>query len=154
MARDAMTGRVELERFVEAQAGVYEQACAELRDGKKRSHWMWFIFPQIRGLGSSPMAIRFAIGSLEEARAYLKHPVLGGRLRECAGIVLGVSGRAGGGKTVGEIFGYPDDLKFHSSMTLFAQAAGDSEGNKVFREALEQCFGGEMDRGTLERTTA
>jgi len=154
MANDAGSDRFGLERFVEAQADVYEQACAELRAGKKRSHWMWFVFPQIRGLGLSPMAMRFAIGSLEEARAYLKHPVLGARLRECAGIVLAVCGRTDGGKTVEGIFGYPDDLKFHSSMTLFARAAGDSEEDSVFREALEQCFGGEMDRGTLERTTA
>ena len=105
-----MVDRFDLERFVEAQAGVYEQACAELRAGRKRSHWMWFVFPQIRGLGSSEMAVRFAISGLEEARAYLEHPVLGPRLRECARIVVGVEG-----KTVEEIFGYPDDLKFHSS---------------------------------------
>jgi uncharacterized protein (DUF1810 family) len=133
----------DLERFVEAQAGVYEQACAELRAGRKRSHWMWFVFPQIRGLGSSPMAVRYAVSSLEEARAYLDHAVLGPRLRECAGIVVGLEGR-----TVGEIFGYPDDLKFHSSVTLFARA--DAEGG-VFGEALGKYFDGEMDRGTLER---
>ena len=104
---------------------------------------MWFVFPQIRGLGSSPMAVRFAISGLEEAEAYLGHPVLGPRLRECAGIVVGVEG-----KTVEEIFGYPDDLKFHSSMTLFAKAAKEAG---VFGEALEKYFGGEMDRGTLER---
>jgi uncharacterized protein (DUF1810 family) len=138
-----MSDRFDLQRFVEAQAGVYEQACAELRAGRKRSHWMWFVFPQIRGLGSSPMAVRFAISSLEEARAYLEHAVLGKRLLECAGIVVGVTG-----KTVEEIFGYPDDLKFHSSMTLFAKA---QEGGGVFGEALERYFGGEMDRGTLER---
>jgi uncharacterized protein (DUF1810 family) len=109
--------RYDLERFVEAQAGVYEQVCAELRAGRKRSHWMWFVFPQIRGLGSSEMAMRYAISGLEEARVYLEHPVLGPRLRECAGIVVGVEGR-----TVEEIFGYPDDLKFHSSVTLFAGA--------------------------------
>jgi uncharacterized protein (DUF1810 family) len=133
----------DLERFVEAQAEVYEQACAELRAGRKRSHWMWFVFPQIRGLGSSPMAVRYAVSSLEEARAYLDHAVLGPRLRECTGIVVGLQGR-----TVGEIFGYPDDLKFHSSVTLFAKA--DVEGG-VFGEALEKYFGGEMDQGTLER---
>jgi uncharacterized protein (DUF1810 family) len=133
----------DLERFVEAQAEVYEQACAELRAGRKRSHWMWFVFPQIRGLGSSPMAVRYAVSSLEEARAYLDHAVLGPRLRECTGIVVGLQGR-----TVGEIFGYPDDLKFHSSVTLFAKA--DVEGG-VFGEALEKYFGGKMDRGTLER---
>jgi uncharacterized protein (DUF1810 family) len=110
---------------------------------------MWFVFPQIRGLGSSPMAVRFAISGREEARAYLEHPLLGSRLRECAGIVVGVEGR-----TVEEIFGYPDDLKFHSSMTLFAKAAKaaeGSEGERVFGVALEKYFGGEMDRGTLER---
>ena len=141
-----MSDRFELGRFVEAQAGMYEQVCAELRAGRKKSHWMWFVFPQIRGLGSSPMAVRYAISGMEEARAYLEQPVVGPRLRECAGIVCGVQGR-----TVEEIFGYPDDLKFHSSMTLFAKAAEGSEGNGVFGEALEKYFGGEMDRGTLER---
>jgi uncharacterized protein (DUF1810 family) len=104
---------------------------------------MWFVFPQIRGLGSSEMAVRYGIASLEEAKAYLEHEVLGARLRECVGIVVGVQGR-----TVEEIFGFPDDLKFHSSVTLFAKA--DAEGG-VFVEALERYFGGEMDRGTLER---
>ncbi|RSL17205.1 uncharacterized protein (DUF1810 family) [Edaphobacter aggregans] len=141
-----MSDRFELERFVESQVGVYEQACAELRAGRKRSHWMWFVFPQIRGLGSSPMAVRYAISGLEEARAYLGHAVLGPRLRECVGIVCGVEGRS-----VEEIFGYPDDLKFHSSVTLFAKAAEGSEGNGVFGAALEKYFGGAMDRGTLER---
>jgi uncharacterized protein (DUF1810 family) len=139
----AMTDNYDLERFVEAQDGVYLQACAELRAGRKRSHWMWFIFPQIQGLGSSPMAVRFAIRSLAEARAYLAHPVLGQRLREATGIVLGVSGR-----TVESIFGYPDDLKFHSSMTLFAKA---EEDGGLFEEALGKYFGGEMDKGTLAR---
>jgi uncharacterized protein (DUF1810 family) len=135
--------RFDLERFVEAQAGVYAQVCEELRAGRKRSHWMWFVFPQIRGLGSSEMAVRYAISSLDEAKAYLRHDVLGVRLRECAGILIGVQGR-----TVEEIFGYPDDLKFHSSMTLFAKAA-EEEG--VFQEALGKYFGGAMDGGTLER---
>jgi uncharacterized protein (DUF1810 family) len=138
-----MSDRYDLERFVEAQAGVYGQVCAELRAGRKRSHWMWFVFPQIRGLGSSPMAVRYAISSLEEARAYLAHEVLGARLRECTRIVLGVEGRM-----VEEIFGAPDDLKFHSSMTLFARA---EEGGGVFGEALERYFGAEMDEGTLAR---
>jgi uncharacterized protein (DUF1810 family) len=133
-----------LERFVEAQDGVYERVCEELRQGEKRSHWMWFIFPQIRGLGRSPMAERFAIGSLEEARAYLAHSVLGERLRECTRLVNAVEGRA-----VGEIFGDPDDLKFHSSMTLFARAG---EGEAVFREALGRYFGGKEDEGTVGRT--
>ena len=138
-----MSDRYDLQRFVEAQGGVYEQVCAELRAGRKRSHWMWFVFPQIRGLGSSPMAMQYAISSLEEAKAYLGHAVLGARLRECAGIVVGLDG-----KTVEAIFGYPDDLKFHSSMTLFAQV---EESGGVFGEALKKYFGGEMDRGTLER---
>jgi uncharacterized protein (DUF1810 family) len=138
-----MSDQYELKRFVDAQESVYEQACAELRAGRKRSHWMWFVFPQIRGLGSSPTAVRFAISGMEEARAYLEHPVLGPRLRECAGIVVGVEGRS-----VEEIFGYPDDLKFHSSMTLFAKAAAEAG---VFGEALGKYFGGRMDRGTLDR---
>jgi uncharacterized protein (DUF1810 family) len=142
-----MSGRVDpynLRRFEEAQDGVYERVCEELRAGEKRSHWMWFIFPQIRGLGKSAMAERFAIGSLEEARAYLGHAVLGGRLRECTSILNEVEGRS-----AGEIFGFPDDLKFCSSMTLFVKA-GD-EKRSPFEEALRKYFGGEMDRGTLER---
>jgi uncharacterized protein (DUF1810 family) len=141
-----MSDAFDLQRFVEAQAGVYERVCAELRAGEKRSHWMWFIFPQIKGLGSSPMAVRFAISGMEEARAYLDHAVLGPRLRECTGIVVGVEKRA-----VGDIFGYPDDMKFHSSMTLFAKAAGAAEEERVFGEALKKYFGGDLDRGTLER---
>jgi uncharacterized protein (DUF1810 family) len=132
----------DLERFVVAQAGVYAQVYSELLAGEKRSHWMWFIFPQIQGLGSSPMAVRYAISSLDEARAYLAHPVLGARLRECTGLVLGVKGRS-----VEEIFGYPDDLKFHSSVTLFAEASGE----EVFLRALERFFGGRRDGGTLGR---
>jgi len=139
-----MSDRFDLDRFVEAQAGVYEQACAELRAGRKRSHWMWFVFPQIRGLGSSEMAVRYGISGREEARAYLDHPVLGPRLLECAGIVVGLEG-----KTVGEIFGYPDDLKFHSSMTLFGEVEGPAE--RVFHQALKKYFGGKTDQATLER---
>jgi uncharacterized protein (DUF1810 family) len=140
-----------LERFVEAQAGIYEQARAELRAGRKRSHWMWFVFPQFRGLGSSEMAVRFAISSLVEAQAYLEHPVLGTRLRECAGIVVEVKG-----KSVEEIFGYPDDLKFHSSMTLFDRATAlfaeaESVSDSVFHEALKKYFGGKRDQATLAR---
>jgi uncharacterized protein (DUF1810 family) len=141
-----MSDGFDLERFVKAQAGIYELACVELRAGHKRTHWMWFIFPQIRGLGSSSMSVRFGIASLAEARAYLEHAELGPRLRECTGIVCGVEG-----KTVGEIFGSPDDLKFHSCMTLFAKAAEANEADEVFAEALEKYFDGEMDRGTLER---
>lgn len=135
--------RFGLGRFVEAQAGIYDGVCEELRGGEKRSHWMWFIFPQVQGLGRSAMAEKFAIASLGEARAYLAHEVLGTRLRECAGLVNAVEGR-----TASEIFGYPDDLKFHSSMTLFARA---SDGECVFRDALEKYFGGKMDRATVER---
>ncbi len=138
-----MNDGYDLRRFVDAQQGIYEQACAELRAGHKRSHWMWFIFPQIEGLGSSPTAVRYAISSLNEAVAYLDRAVLGPRLRECTGIVLGLDGRS-----VSEIFGYPDDLKFHSSMTLFAQAATEPE---IFLEALERYFGGKLDAATLER---
>jgi uncharacterized protein (DUF1810 family) len=147
---DAVVARYNLERFVEAQAGVYEQVCAELRAGQKRSHWMWFVFPQIRGLGSSEMAMRYAISGREEARAYLDHPVLGPRLQECAGIVVELEGR-----TVEEIFGYPDDLKFHSSMTLFSEAAAlfaevEGSSKSVFHKALKKYFGGKTDRRTLE----
>ena len=138
-----VSDRYGLQRFVDAQARVFEQVCSELREGRKRSHWMWFIFPQIKGLGSSPMAMRFAISSLAEARAYLDHAVLGPRLRECCEIVVGLAGRS-----VDEIFGYPDDLKFHSSITLFAKAAVE---NRVFLDALERYFGGELDRATVER---
>ena len=132
-----------LARFVEAQAPVIEPVRGELRAGQKRSHWIWFVFPQIAGLGSSAMSARYAIGSLDEARAYLAHPVLGPRLRECTGLVLGVEGR-----TVDAIFGHPDNLKFHSSMTLFAQAAPDE---RVFADALAKYFGGERDAKTVEK---
>jgi uncharacterized protein (DUF1810 family) len=139
-------GEYDLERFLEAQAGVYERACAELRAGKKQSHWMWFIFPQIHGLGSSEMAVRYAISSIEEAHAYLEHPVLGQRLRECTGIVVALKDR-----TVEEIFGYPDNLKFHSSMTLFAQAATISEEDLIFSQALDKYFLGREDPATMQR---
>jgi uncharacterized protein (DUF1810 family) len=133
-----------LQRFVEAQAGVWGQVCAELRAGQKRSHWMWFVFPQIRGLGSSEMAVKYAISGRDEARAYLDHHVLGERLRENAGIVVDTEGRS-----VEEIFGYPDNLKFHSSMTLFSEVEGPSE--RVFHKALRKYFGGQPDKATLER---
>ena len=136
-----MTGG--LERFVAAQAPVIEQVRDELRQGRKRSHWMWFVFPQIAGLGRSETARFYAIGSLEEARAYLAHPVLGARLVECTALVLAVPDAS-----VGAIFGSPDDLKFHSSMTLFARAA-DAAGPAVFGEALTRWFGGREDAGTL-----
>ncbi|RZU42011.1 DUF1810 domain-containing protein [Edaphobacter modestus] len=139
-------GEYDLERFLEAQAGVYERACAELRAGMKQSHWMWFIFPQIHGLGSSEMAVRYAISSIEEAHAYLEHPVLGQRIRECTSIVIALEGR-----TAEQIFGYPDNLKFHSSMTLFAQAATISEEDLIFSQALDKYFSGREDPGTVQR---
>jgi len=110
----------DLQRFIEAQNPVYAQVCAELRNGRKESHWMWFIFPQMRGLGHSQMAVKFGIASREEAEAYLQHPVLGPRLRECARLVTAVEGRS-----IHEILGSPDDLKFRSSMSLFASVAPD-----------------------------
>lgn len=131
-----------LERFVEAQRGAYEQACAELRGGRKTGHWMWFIFPQIAGLGMSAASQRYAIWSLDEAKAYLAHAVLGARLREIGGIVLGVEGR-----TAEEIYGWPDDAKLRSSMTLFAVASGDE---RVFVDVLEKYFGGVRDERTVE----
>jgi uncharacterized protein (DUF1810 family) len=132
-----------LNRFIDAQAPVFEQVRAELRAGRKRSHWMWFIFPQIVGLGHSEMARKYAISSLAEAKAYLEHPVLGPRLGECTALVNRVDGRS-----IDEIFGYPDNLKFHSSMTLFARAAAHDD---VFHTALRKFFAGAEDRQTLER---
>ncbi len=136
-----------LERFAQAQAPVLEQVRRELRAGRKRTHWMWFVFPQLRGLGHSPTAALYAIASLEQAQAYLADPVLGPRLRECTRLVNEVEGRA-----IGEIFGFPDDLKFRSCMTLFARAASGSAspGAEVFRAALEKYFAGEEDPRTLE----
>jgi uncharacterized protein (DUF1810 family) len=132
-----------LRRFVQAQAGVYETACAELRQGCKRSHWMWFIFPQIQGLGQSATSRRYAISCLEEAQAYLAHELLGPRLRECTGIVLAIKDRS-----ANQIFGAPDDRKFRSSMTLFAKAA---PGDTLFGTALDKLFAGTMDEQTLQR---
>jgi uncharacterized protein (DUF1810 family) len=132
-----------LQRFVDAQDSCFAQVRSELAAGKKRTHWMWFVFPQIQGLGSSGMAQRFAISGLEEAKAYLDHPVLGGRLRECTALVNALANR-----TVDDIFGYPDDLKFHSSVTLFARAF---DGPSVFAEALSKYFNGVPDQATLDR---
>ena len=133
----------DLERFVEAQEGVHARALAEIRAGRKATHWMWFVFPQIEGLGSSPMAVRYAIGSLDEARAYLAHPVLGPRLKECAEAALAVEGR-----TAHDVFGTPDDLKLRSSATLFERAEG---AGGVFTRLLEKYYGGERDPATLTR---
>jgi uncharacterized protein (DUF1810 family) len=132
----------DLQRFVRAQEGVYETALVELQHGQKRSHWMWFVFPQIEGLGHSETARYFAVTSLEEARQYLRHPVLGRRLAECAQTLLAVSGRS-----ASQIFGYPDDLKLKSSMTLFAQAAGPGS---VYEQVLDRYFGSEADDRTLQ----
>ena len=132
-----------LERFVQAQDPVIDRVLAELSAGRKASHWMWFVFPQIQGLGRSPTARRFAISSRAEAEGYLRHEVLGPRLRECTRLVNAVDGRG-----VEEIFGHPDCLKFRSSMTLFAHAAVD---NRIFLDALRKYFRGEEDALTVER---
>ncbi len=149
MHATAIKPSYDLQRFLDAQASTYEQARSELAAGQKRSHWMWFIFPQIHGLGSSPTAVRYAISGIHEAIAYLGHPLLGVRLSECTSLVHAVHGR-----TVDQIFGYPDDLKFHSSITLFAQAAThignqDHAKDRVFEDALRKFFSGEPDEATL-----
>lgn len=132
----------DLNRFVEAQSPAYDQALAELRAGRKRTHWMWFVFPQIEGLGSSDTARFYAIADRAEAAAYLKHPLLGPRLRQCAAALLGVEGRTGL-----EILGSPDDLKARSCMTLFAELP---DADPVFRQVLEKYYAGEPCRRTLE----
>ena len=133
----------DLERFVEAQSGgVHAQALAELRAGHKASHWMWFVFPQVAGLGSSPMSQKYAIGSLAEARAYLEHPVLGARLVECATAVLAHPDR-----TARQVMGSPDDAKLRSSMTLFALADGSEP---VFQQVLDTFFAGDRDPRTVD----
>ncbi|SFD43429.1 DUF1810 domain-containing protein [Methylobacterium sp. 13MFTsu3.1M2] len=141
-----MSDTYDLGRFVAAQEGVYGRALAELQAGDKRSHWMWFIFPQIAGLGASPMAQRYAIGSLAEAQAYAAHPVLGARLRACTAAVNAVAGHS-----AHAIFGSPDDLKFRSSMTLFARAV---PGEPVFADALARYFDGNPDPRTLAKLGA
>ncbi|MCL2385699.1 MAG: DUF1810 domain-containing protein [Alphaproteobacteria bacterium] len=138
-----MDDRFNLQRFLTAQDPVFETVRSELREGRKRTHWMWFIFPQINGLGRSPTSKYFAISSKEEAQAYLGHPILGPRLRESTRLVERIEGC-----TIGEIFGSPDDLKFKSSMTLFAAATPD---NRIFVDALRKYFAGEKDEATLSR---
>ena len=128
---------------MQVQSAVFEQVLEELRSGVKTGHWMWFIFPQIKGLGHSPVSMEFAISSCDEARAYLQHPVLGPRLKECTRLVLQVESRS-----VEEIFGSPDDMKFRSSMTLFAQVSPEDD---IFLRALDKYFGGAPDRLTLDR---
>ena len=132
----------DLHRFVEAQERTYAQAIDELSDGRKTSHWMWFVFPQLRGLGESPMAMRYALASLDEARAYLADPVLGPRLQHCVRLALRIEGRS-----ANDIFGSPDDLKFRSCLTLFAQAAPEPS---IFDEALRKYFDGVPDSRTLQ----
>ena len=140
-----MSDPYDLQRFVDAQdrGGTYDRALQELRDGRKTSHWMWFVFPQIAGLGHSPMAQRYAISSLDEARAYLAHPVLGDRLRESARALTGLDTR-----DPGEVLGGIDALKLRSSMTLFARAAPDEP---LFTQVLDQLFGGAADDATDAR---
>jgi uncharacterized protein (DUF1810 family) len=132
-----------LQRFVDAQKPVFAQVCSELREGCKKSHWMWFIFPQIKGLGHSETARMFAISSREEAQAYLNHAILGPRLRECSQLVTLVEGRS-----ARQIFGSIDALKFRSSMTLFANVTSN---NGVFTDALQKYFGGDVDSLTVEK---
>jgi uncharacterized protein (DUF1810 family) len=139
----AMSDPFNLQRFVDAQERVIDDVRAELSAGRKRSHWMWFVFPQIVGLGHSAMAQRYAIQSRAEAQAYLAHPVLGGRLEQLTSIVNHLKD-----SRADEIFGYPDDMKFHSSMTLFALSAADPA---VFDEALHRYFGGRPDEATVAR---
>jgi len=137
-----MSDAYDLQRFVAAQDEVYTTVLGELRAGEKRGHWMWYIFPQITGLGQSAMTKKYAITSQDEAKAYLGHPVLGPRLRECTEIVLNVDGRS-----AEQIFHYPDNLKFRSSMTLFSEAAAE---NSIFHEALGKYFEGRPDQSTLD----
>lgn len=134
--------RFDLTRFTVAQESIYNYVLTELRNGQKRTHWMWYIFPQIDGLGNSPTSKLYAIKSLEEARQYLNHSVLGARLLECTKAVLAIEGR-----TVSEIFGFPDVLKFKSSMTLFTAA---SEPDSVFTNTLVKYFHGEHDVRTIQ----
>jgi len=143
--RDSTSDRgdpFDLSRFINAQEGIYDRALAELRDGLKRSHWMWYIFPQVEGLGHSPTTRRYSIKSLEEARQYLAHPVLGQRLKESAEAVLAVQGRS-----AADIFGHPDDWKLQSSMTLFELVSGPES---VFGRILEKYYQGKRDTRTLQ----
>ncbi len=136
-----MNETFDLRRFVDVQQNVYDQVLAELGAGRKESHWMWFIFPQVAGLGHSPMAWKFAIASVAEAKHYLAHPLLGERLRECVRLVLNIKS-----SSASDIFGSPDDIKFHSCTTLFAQV---DDADSVFSQALRQFFAGEFDQKTL-----
>ena len=137
-----MNDPFDLQRFVNAQNPVFEQVCSELRQGRKESHWMWFVFPQLRGLGKSSMADRFGISSQAEAKAYLAHPVLGARLVECTRLVNAIEG-----SSAQDVFGYVDSLKFRSSMTLFSLV---SRGSNVFKDSLNKYFSGLPDSLTIE----
>ncbi len=138
-----MTDPFNLERFVKAQDPIYPEVVRELAAGQKRSHWMWFVFPQIAGLGLSPTSVFYAVASLDEAKAYLAHPVLGPRLLECARLVLATKGR-----TAEEIFGGIDAIKFRSSMALFSRAA---PGGSVFADCLDAFFAGAPDPATIAK---
>ncbi|WP_193048086.1 DUF1810 domain-containing protein [Mycolicibacterium baixiangningiae] len=142
---DSSDDPFDLQRFVDAQEPVYDTVIGELRAGRKRSHWIWFVFPQLRGLGRSATAQHYGIASREEAVAYLAHDLLGPRLRECTRLVLAIEGRS-----IGEVFGSPDDLKVRSSMTLFARCTGD---NADFLGVLDKFYGGAEDPATVERLT-
>lgn len=143
MSKSGNEDSFNLQRFVSAQASVFEQVCSELRQGRKTGHWMWFIFPQLEGLGSSEMAKYYAISGLNEAVEYLRHPLLGRRLIECSRLVTLVEGRS-----IQDIFGYPDYLKFRSSMTLFAHAAPEE---RIFAAAVDKYFAGKFDPVTMDR---
>lgn len=132
-----------LQRFLDAQTRVYADVCAELRHGQKQTHWMWYIFPQLKGLGDSSNSLFYGISGREEAEAYLRHPVLGPRLRECTNIVNAVEGW-----TINQIFSFPDPLKFRSCMTLLSEMASD---NQEFLLALSKYFAGQPDQATLAR---
>jgi uncharacterized protein (DUF1810 family) len=137
-----VTDRHDLPRFVDAQSGMFDEVRSELRAGRKTGHWIWFIFPQFDGLGHSAAARQFAISSREEAAAYAAHPILGSRLRECTSLVNAIAGRG-----IRQILGTPDDLKFRSSMTLFAQVCPD---DPIFGEAINKYYGGEFDALTMD----
>ncbi|MCH9632908.1 MAG: hypothetical protein S4CHLAM6_12520 [Chlamydiae bacterium] len=133
-----------LDRFVVAQLQSYHSVVEELNSGKKKTHWMWYIFPQIEGLGSSPLSKKYAIKSLDEAKAYYNHNLLGKRLLECSKILLNIDG-----KGINEIFAYPDNIKLQSSMTLFVKAA---PSENIFQQVIEKYFDGKLDDKTLEKT--
>lgn len=139
----------DLQRFVDAQDRVYPTVLDELRGGRKRSHWIWFVFPQLRGLGRSQTALHYGISSLEEAQAYLAHPVLGPRLRECTRLVVAIDD-----SSADDVFGWPDNLKVRSSMTLFARATDDPDVQAEFRAVLDKFYDGAEDSATVDLLSA